>query len=183
MRQILTTMPLRLALAVVLAGLLSGCQYRGGSLMHPQIKTIAVGRIENATREPQLEGLFKAKLADKIMTDGSLSLVPLEEADGILTATIRSIDFSMLAATKQRDEAAAQDKKDEYQTALYRATVTVDITVTVPGKETPLVSARTVKGVGDFNRLPDQQVARRAAYDLALRDAAVKAVAEITEAW
>ena len=76
-----------------------------------------------------------------------------------------------------------QEDKDEYQTSLYRATVTVEVTVVVPGKTTPLVETRTVTGVGDFNPLPDLQVARRAAYDLALRDAAAKAVAEVTEAW
>jgi hypothetical protein len=183
MRQVLTNMHLRLTFAVLLAGLLSGCQYRWGSLMHPQIKTMAVGRVENSTREPQLAGLLKNKLADKIMTDGSLQLAPLDTADAILNAKIRAIDFQSVAATKQRDEAARQEDKDEYQTTLYRATVTVDVTVLVPGKETPLVATRTVKGVGDFNKLPDLQVARRAAYDLALRDAAVKAIAEVTEAW
>ncbi len=183
MRQVLTSMHVRLALAVVGVGLLSGCQYQGGSLMHPQVKTMAVGRVDNATREPQLEGLFKAKLADKIMTDGSVSLAPADQADAILNATVRSISFEALAATKQRDKAARQDDKDEYQTSLYRALVTVEVTVMVPGKTTPLVSTRTIQGVGDFNQLPDLQVARRAAYDLALRDAAAKAIAEVTEAW
>ncbi|MBT3289344.1 MAG: hypothetical protein HN904_09745 [Victivallales bacterium] len=183
MRQVLTTMHVRLTLAVLIAGLFTGCQYRWGSLMHPQVKTIAIGDVQNGTREPQLATLLKAKLADKIMIDGSLKLVPVSTADAILTATIRTIDYQALAATKQRDEDARQDDKHEYQSSLYRATITLDITVKVPGKETPLVSDCTVKGVGDYNRLPDPQMARRAAYDLALRDAAVKAVAEITEAW
>jgi len=183
MRQVPMNMHLRLALLVALAGLLSGCQYRWGSLMHPQVQTIAVGRVENATREPQLGGAFRAKLAERIMTDGSLRLVPIDEADAILDANVRSIEFTALAATKQRDKAARQQDKDEYQTSLYRATVTVEVTVIVPGKTTPLVPTRTVTGVGDFNPLPDLQVARQGAYDLALRDAAAKAIAEITEAW
>ncbi len=183
MRQVPMNMHLRLALLVALVGLLSGCQYRWGSLMHPQIQTLAVGRVENATREPQLEGIFRAKLAERIMSDGSLRLAPIDEADAILDAKVRSIDFSALAATKQRDKSARQEDKDEYQSSLYRATVTVEVTVVVPGKTTPLVETRTVTGVGDFNPLPDLQVARRAAYDLALRDAAAKAVAEVTEAW
>lgn len=183
MRQVLSNMHVRLALAVIGVGLLSGCHYQQGSLMHPQIKTMAVGRVDNATREPQLEGLFRAKLAERIMTDGSLSLAPAEQADAILNATVRNITYEALAATKQRDESARQDDKDEYQTSLYRAIVTVEVTVMVPGKSTPLVTTRTIKGVGDFNKLPDLQVARRGAYDLALRDAAAKAVAEVTEAW
>jgi outer membrane lipopolysaccharide assembly protein LptE/RlpB len=176
-------MHLRLALLTALVGLLSGCQYQWGSLMHPQIQSMAVGRIQNATREPQLEGILRAKLAERIMTDGSLRLTPVDEADAILEANVRSVEFSALAATKQRDEAARQEDKDEYQTSLYRATVTIEVTVIVPGKTTPLVETRTVTGVGDFNPLPDLQVARKAAYDLALRDAAAKAIAEVTEAW
>jgi hypothetical protein len=183
MRQVLTTIHVRLTLAVLMAGLLSGCQYRWGSLMHPQISSMAVGQVENETREPQLAATLKNKLADKIMTDGSVKLAPIDKADAILNAKIRSISYASVASTKQRDESARQEDKDEYQTSLYRATVKVDVTVVVPGKETPLVSTRTVTGVADYNRLPDLQVARRAAYDLALRDAAVKAIAEVTEAW
>jgi hypothetical protein len=183
MRLVLKPFHLRLAVAVLLAGVLSGCQYRWGSLMHPQFKTMAVGRVTNDTREAQLAGLLKAKLADKIMTDGSLQLANPDVADAILNAKVKSIAFEALAATKQRDEEARQEDKDEYQTTLYRATVTIEVTVVVPGKETPLVSARTIQGVGDYNKLSDLQIARRAAYDLALRDAAVKAIAEVTEAW
>ena len=183
MRQVVTTMRARLVPMFLAAGLLVGCQYRWGSMMHPQIRSIAIGNVTNATREPQLEGRLKAKLADRIMVDGSLALTTVAKADSILVANIRSVTYETIASTKQRDENARQEDKDEYQSTLFRATVLVDVTVNLAGSETPLVATRTVRGIGDYNRLPDFQVARRAAYDLALRDAAAKAVAEITEAW
>lgn len=183
MRQVSANTLLRPVLLAATVALLAGCQYRWGALAHPQIQSMAVGRIENSTRDPQLGGLFRAKLAERIMTDGSLRLVPADEADAILEATVQSVQFSAVAATRQRDRTASQRRSDEYQTSLYRATITIQVTALAPGKETPLLASRTITGVGDFNALPDLQVARQGAYDLALRDAAAKAVAEITEAW
>ena len=48
--------------------LLSGCGYRAGSLMHPQIASMAVGSFENATPEPGLTGIdYEASRLERIV--------------------------------------------------------------------------------------------------------------------
>ena len=82
-----------LAFALLLPPLFSGCGYRIGarSLVHPQIKSIAVGEIKNDTLEPLAASIMRQQLCERYMFDGALKLKNKADADCILSGTIRSV--------------------------------------------------------------------------------------------
>jgi hypothetical protein len=175
----------RVAAALAAAGavLLSGCGYRAGSLMHPQIASMAVGSFENATPEPGLTGILRSRLAEHIVSDGSVLLADVDSADAEMTGTIRDVAFNRVASVKAREEDDAIEDADEYQTGIYRVKVLVEYEVRVPGYQNPLIGMQTVAGTADFSRMHDMQLSRNEAVRLALNDAARKMVAGTTEAW
>ena len=63
------------ALAAFLLVVCGGCGYRVGSLMHPQIKTVAVAPVQNETVEYNLTAQVRNLLCERFMVDGSLKLV------------------------------------------------------------------------------------------------------------
>ena len=69
------------ALAAFLLVVCGGCGYRVGSLMHPQIKTVAVAPVQNETVEYNLTAQVRNLLCERFMVDGSLKLVDEKEAD------------------------------------------------------------------------------------------------------
>ena len=74
-----------LVFCCVFSAFFCGC-YHMGSMMHPQIKTIAISTIRNDTREPLLTELARTQIAARFQSDNSLKLVSKEEAD------VRSLD-------------------------------------------------------------------------------------------
>ena len=74
------------ALAAFLLVVCGGCGYRVGSLMHPQIKTVAVAPVQNETVEYNLTAQVRNLLCERFMVDGSLKLVDEKEADCIVYA-------------------------------------------------------------------------------------------------
>lgn len=70
---------------------LSSCGYRIGSLLPPDLKTIAVPMFENRTPEPQLESLVTNAVIKEIIADGTLKVTDRENADLILSGQV--IDY------------------------------------------------------------------------------------------
>ena len=66
-----------------------------GSMMHPQIKTIAISAVRNDTREPLLTELARQQIAARFQSDNSLKLVSKEEADCILYVRLVKVKTSM----------------------------------------------------------------------------------------
>ena len=172
-----------LALPAILVATLAGCtSYRCGSIVHPQLATIAVGRIANMTDEPRQGLLCREMLVENFMLDGSLRVVPERKADAVLNGRITRYRLARAASGKRRKEDARDHDRDAYQTTVYSAEVTLALELTVPGREAPLKS-ETVVGRAEFPRLPDFVAAKEHALRQALGDAACKAVASVTEAW
>ena len=171
------------ALAAVLAAL-AGCRmYECGSVAHPQLKTIAIGSFSNSTDEPRLGAILRQGLAERFMTDGSLTLVSADAADAVVTGRIRQCRMSRLAAAKRRDDAARDRDSDAYQSAIFRVEVVVEFQTVKPGREKPLIAARQARGVADFSHLPDMNAAKQEALRLAVNDVASEMVAAVAEAW
>lgn len=82
------------ALAAFLLVVCGGCGYRVGSLMHPQIKTVAVAPVQNETVEYNLTAQVRNLLCERFMVDGSLKLVDEKEADCIVYARVTDVRFS-----------------------------------------------------------------------------------------
>jgi len=171
------------ACLAALAGL-PGCRsYRCGSIMHPQINTLAIGAFQNATEEPRIAPLLRGKLAEQFMTDGSLKVTTLDKADAVIRGRILHYGLRQVAAAKTRDSASRDRDSDAYQTTIFRAEVRVEFEVVIPGRERSVVSAKQVLGTADFSRLPDLNVARREGLGQAANDAARRMVVAVAEAW
>lgn len=162
---------------------LSGCQYEVGSLMHPQVRSVAVGTVANATAEPTFTAILKGQLAEEFMRDGSLTLTDGQKADAIVESEIVKCRTRKLARAKVRGDRERDQDKDAWQTVVYRAEVVVRYRVRVPGYKKPLLAEAEVTGTGDFSRFPDVTIPRQAAFKEALRDAAQQIASGVTEAW
>jgi outer membrane lipopolysaccharide assembly protein LptE/RlpB len=74
---------------IVAATAVGGCGgYRVGALLPEHIKTIAVPVFVNETGEPNLEIPATNAVINQLTTDGTLRVVPEEEADVVLTVRL-----------------------------------------------------------------------------------------------
>lgn len=90
-------------LAVILVSLLTvtSCGYRVGSLLPPDIKTIAVPIFENLTIEPELEIRVTNGIIREFVADGTLEVVEEGPADTLLIGEIIGYTRQPLRYTKQ----------------------------------------------------------------------------------
>lgn len=93
-----------LMMLTLLLACVSGCGYRVGSLMHPQIRTVAVAPVVNETIAYNVSAEVRGLLCEAFMTDGSLKLVDMSKADCIVYARVLGVNFSEISwATKSND--------------------------------------------------------------------------------
>ena len=150
--------------------------YHMGSMMHPQIKTIAISTIRNDTREPLLTELARTQIAARFQSDNSLKLVSKEEADCILYVRLVSVTTSMLRYNPGYEE-------DQYRPAEFHVDLKAEMEVLIPGRSEPLIKKRAVSGAANYQYNVDPQVGkyyglRQASYDLG-----GQIVEYTTEAW
>ncbi len=150
--------------------------YHMGSMMHPQIKTIAISTIRNDTREPLLTELARTQIAARFQSDNSLKLVSKEEADCILYVRLVGVTTSMLRYNPGYEE-------DQYRPAEFHVNLSAEMEVLIPGRSEPLIKKRAVSGSANYQYNVDPQVGkyyglRQASYDLG-----GQIVEYTTEAW
>lgn len=150
--------------------------YHMGSMMHPQIKTIAISAIRNDTREPLLTELARQQIAAQFQSDNSLKLVSKEEADCILYVRIVSVSNSM-----RRYKPSYED--DDYRPAEFHISVSAEMEVLVPGRSEPLIKKRKVSGDSNYEYNVDPQVGRYYGLRQACFDLGGQIVEYTTEAW
>ncbi len=150
--------------------------YHMGSMMHPQIKTIAISTIRNDTREPLLTELARTQIAARFQSDNSLKLVSKEEADCILYVRLVSVSNSM-----RRYNPGYVD--EEYRPAEFRVGLSAEMEVLIPGRSEPLIPKRTVSGSANYQYNVDPQVGRYYGLRQACYDLAGEVVEYTTEAW
>ena len=175
----------RWCLATALPGLLllAGCSgYHAGSLMHPQIKTLAVGEFRNDTEEAFLTAALRQKLADAFTVDGSVRVVAPEAADVVVRGTIKQIGVQSIASHRLAEN-VRDGNRDNYQTQIYRVSVEVAWELVLPNRRRPVLDSRPAKGAAEFSSLPDFHVARNEALRRALADAAEQIRNGVVEGW
>ena len=150
--------------------------YHMGSMMHPQIKTIAISTIRNDTREPLLTELARQQIAARFQSDNSLKLVSKEEADCILYVRLVSVSTSM-----RRYNPGYVD--EDYRPAEFRVRLSAEMEVLIPGRSEPLIKKRTVSGSANFQYNVDPQVGRYYGLRQACYDLSGDIVEYTTEAW
>ncbi len=150
--------------------------YHMGSMMHPQIKTIAISTIRNDTREPLLTELARTQIAARFQSDNSLKLVSKEEADCILYVRLVSVTSSM-----RRYRPSYMD--EEYRPAEFRVSLKAEMEVLIPGRSEPLINKRSVSGAANYQYNVDPQVGRYYGLRQACYDLGSSIVEYTTEAW
>ncbi|WP_294433762.1 LPS assembly lipoprotein LptE [uncultured Victivallis sp.] len=155
--------------------LLGGCGYQVGSLMHPQVKTVAVAPVVNETVAYNVAAEMRGLLCECFMTDGSLKLVDEKEADCIVYARVLSIAFSEVNWSTVNDDLFVPNE--------WRVKMTVEFSVIIPGSAKPLISTRSVTGSAEFQTGPDMYIGRRNGIRQAAYDAAKQLVTAVTEGW
>ncbi len=175
---------LALLLSLVLLGTAGCASYHQGSVIHPQVDSVAVGMFKNVTDEPALAVLLRKNLAEQFMFDGSLELRDADSAEIIVTGVIRRYDINRSSAAKIRDDDSFPDNRTTYRSTIYEARVEVEYQVLIPNQgNRVLMPRRRVVGRAQFPTMPDLNITRQSGLQQALRDAAVNIVAGITEAW
>ena len=150
--------------------------YHMGSMVHPQIKTIAISTIRNDTREPLLTELARTQIAARFQSDNSLKLVSKEEADCILYVRLVKTTNSMRRYNPGYEE-------DEYRPAEFHIDINAEMEVLIPGRSEPLIPKRTVSGGANYQYNVDPQVGRYYGLRQACYDLAGEIVEYTTEAW
>ncbi len=168
------------ALFLLLAGIVllcgSSCGYHMGSMMHPQIRSIAVAEIKNDTPEPLLTALARQEISASFQTDNSLTLKSPEQADCLLYCRIISVKNRGIRYDSQLDD-------DDYIPAEFLITVEAEFTVLIPGRSEPLIRKRTVSGSAHYQYNADPQVGKYYGMRQACYQMARKMVEYTTEAW
>ena len=152
----------------------TSCGYRMGSMMHPQIKSIAIAPVKNSSREVLASVVMRKLLAERFMFDGSLKLTSMDKADCIVYCQINSVSQSAVAW----DEDDEEDRPSEFN-----LTVNGEFTVLLPGKTVPLVKKRSVSGSCTYQFLTDPAVGKESGLTQACLQMANMIVQYTTEAW
>jgi hypothetical protein len=111
----LRNLKLVLALLVVVAGF-SACGYHHESLAHPQIRSVAIGAIDNDSEDPRL-GI--------LMHDGSFRLVAVDEADVVISGRFGELKQQGIGFHRG-DKATDKDSADTYRNDSYRTNLSFD---------------------------------------------------------
>lgn len=154
---------------------LCGCGYRIGSLMHPQINSIAIAPVVNETVAYNLAPQVRSLLCETFQQDGSLQLRRESNADCILYARIVDVKFTSSTWSSTYDE-------ENYVPTEWKVDVTIEYTVVIPGELKPLAKGK-VSGKSTFMTGADMETGRTNGVRLAAFDAAKKVVHQVTEGW
>ena len=156
--------------------LFSSCGYHLGSIMHPQIKSIAIAPVKNDTTEPDVSAWLRQSFAEQFEFDASLKVKSIENADCILYAKVNEVKTTATSFS-------SYDGDQTFSPAEFSVSVKVEYTVIIPGRTSPLIETREVVGEARYQVAADHNIARRRGVQQACREAAKKAVIYVVEAW
>ncbi len=158
--------------------LLGGGCYRVGSLMHPQIHTVAVAPVVNETNVYNASAIVRQLLRERFMVDGSLKVKEPGDADCEVFVRITSVSF----AEKSASQYSTWQSDRIYMPKEWTAVVSADFTVVVPGRGVPLLGG-TASGSSTFQVQADLDTNRANGIRQAARELANAIVTMTTEAW
>ena len=169
----LTQLAMLPLLLVFLVGAFSCAGYQLGSMLPPDIRTVVVPTFDNDTDEPQLEVETTRRTISAIQRDGSLRLVPREEADSELLVTL--VDFDLQPLAFDRDRRAAAEE--------YRLYITAAIQLIRLSTGETIVENPRVRGESTFEFFGDHSSAKLTAIPDAADDLAQQIISTLVETW
>ena len=156
--------------------LLPGCGYRFGSLMHPQVESIAIAPVTNETVAYNLGPQVRGLLCEVFQQDGSLQLKRESNADCILYARVIDVSFKKSSWSSIKDV-------NKYVPVEWKVKITIEYSVVIPGELKPLVAKKEADGSATFMTGADMETGRMSGIRQAALMAAKKIVSQVTEAW
>ena len=167
---------LTLFAGIVLLTTLSGCGYRFGHFMHPQVKSIAIAPVKNETLAYNVPATLRNNLAEAFMRDGALKVTSLREADCILYARVTKITY-------RETTPASFDDQITFRPMEWRIWMTVEFTVVIPGNKEPLVKKQKLMADALFQVQADYYVNRQRGIEQCSWHLSRKLAQQVTEAW
>ena len=164
-----------LLVALACAGLLlNGCAgYRLGSMLPKDIATVYVPTFINATTEPQLEVETTRALIAAVQRDGSLRVVNQEQADTVLTVTLKGYNLSPVSYRTDQRTAARE----------YRITLYASFLMTRRVSSAVVAESPRVIGEGVFPVTGDLTTSKIRGLPVAADDLARRIVQQMVEVW
>lgn len=162
--------------AAFLTALFSGCGYQAGSIMHPQVKSIAVAPVTNETLEPNASAYMRQSLAEQFEFDNSLEVKGLDAADCVIYGRILKVETTTISFDSSNNQ-------QSYVPAEFTLKLTFEFAVIIPGRSKLLINTREVIGEAKYQVAADHDIARRRGIQQACRNAAQKVVIYTVEAW
>lgn len=157
----------------------SCARYHFGVSLPPEQRAIEVCSVENLTSESGLESLLRNSLSESIMNTPGIHLSKPGSGAVALSARVVELEQQRSARARLRDHHDADDSGATYQTVVFRMSVKVEYRL-LDANGTELRSG-ALSVSADYPVLSDQESARLAAFREAMRTAAQKIVAEVTE--
>ncbi|MFH1475925.1 MAG: LptE family protein [Verrucomicrobiota bacterium] len=162
-----------LGMALVLLTMPGCVGYRLGSTLPPDVKAIYVRLFINKCNEPFLEiDTTNAAIAE-FQKDGTLRIVPRDEADVVLETTLNALTLTPL----RYDQITDKDKPNEY-----RLTLQVSF-VLKRAKSGEIMNEASVVGESTFVFIGNLNSSKRAAIPAASEDLAKRIVEKVVETW
>ncbi len=170
----------RVILSVIIAAvgllLFCGCGYHLGSMMHPQVKTIAISPVINDTLFPYVSDEMRNMLCESFGVDGSLKVKSLKTADCILHCKVTSVSIREVSKANFDDDKVVRATE-------WAATLTAEFTVIIPSRKEPLIKRRTISCSANFEGYGDYTTMQRQGIKQAAYNTAQQIVEYTTEAW
>ena len=158
---------------------LTGCSgYKIGRIMHPQIKTVAIGKIVNKTDQPRLALYMKEKLKERFMQDASVKVVRLDQNPDIIISGKVSDYRIYYSGTVDQDQ---EEEENGVFSNISRAHLTFNYEV-ITRKQWDIRKG-TVTESSEFTEIIDQLEEKRSALRRAAYEVSKKVVVQVTEAW
>ena len=163
-----------LALVASLLSLSGGCAgYKLGSNLPPGVTSINIPIFVNEAKEPGLETILTSATIKEFQKDGSLRVLPKDQADSVLEVTIRKYELEPLRYRKDQSVTAQE----------YRLNLTADVILRKRASKEIMVNSHGVVGFATFTALADLPSARRTALPKAAEDLGQRIVKCVVEYW
>lgn len=171
----------KLILPSIIAALICGCAgYHVGSTLPPNVKTIYIPTVVNATKEPLLETRLTPAIQSEFMTRTSLKLSDKKTADAKLEVRVRDYQLVSIGFTSEDDRTSRSRE--------YRIWMTADVVLRNNKNGAIIAESLGVRGKNTFiidatDALGDLTQAKRSGLPEASQDLAREIADAVTETW
>lgn len=176
MRFIKKHLPGLSAAVISLSLFFASCGYHMGSMMHPQIHSIAFSEVRNDTKEPLVSEFVRSQIAACFQTDNSLKITSKEKADCILYCRVTNVTQSASRTTPSVED-------DAFNPAEFSVSVSVEFEVLIPGRSEPLIPKRSVSGSAKYQYIFDPAAGRTSGLRQACYELGRQVVEYTVEGW